>query len=86
MLEVGKITLPRQALILTYTDGLTDLQNPAGETFDEDILYDFVRRQHGRSAKSFNESLVKKLNDFRQHNEFPDDLTVLTCRIFGEEA
>jgi sigma-B regulation protein RsbU (phosphoserine phosphatase) len=84
MLEVGTVTLPHQALILTYTDGLTDLQNPAGENFDEEILYDYVRRQHGRSAKSFNDSLVAKLNDFRQHNEFPDDLTVLTCRIFGE--
>jgi sigma-B regulation protein RsbU (phosphoserine phosphatase) len=84
MLEVGTVALPHQALILTYTDGLTDLQNPAGENFDEEILYDYVRRQHGRSAKSFNNSLVAKLNDFRQHNEFPDDLTVLTCRIFGE--
>lgn len=84
MLTVGKVSLPPQALIVTYTDGLTDLQNPAGETFDEEILYDFVRRQHGRSAKSFNDALLTKLNDFRQHNEFPDDLTVLTCRIFGK--
>lgn len=84
MLTVGKVKLPPQALILTYTDGLTDLQNQAGETFDEEILYDFVRRQHGRSAKSFNDALLTKLNDFRQHNEFPDDLTVLTCRIFGK--
>jgi len=85
MLDVGTIELPSQALILTYTDGLTDLQNPAGETFDEDILYDFMRRQHGRSAKSLNDSLVGKLNDFRRHTEFPDDLTVLTCRIFSKE-
>jgi sigma-B regulation protein RsbU (phosphoserine phosphatase) len=84
MLTVGHVKLPPQSLILSYTDGLTDLQNPAGETFDETILYDFCRRQHGRSAKLFNDSLVAKLNDFRQHTEFPDDLTVLTCRIFGE--
>jgi sigma-B regulation protein RsbU (phosphoserine phosphatase) len=43
-----------------------------------------MRRQHGRSAKDVNNALVRELNDFRQNNEFPDDLTVLTCRIFGK--
>jgi sigma-B regulation protein RsbU (phosphoserine phosphatase) len=83
-LEVGKLELPSQALILTYTDGLTDLQNIAGETYEEEILYRFMRRQHGRSAKAVNDALLRELNDFRQNNEFPDDLTVLTCRIFGK--
>ncbi|MEO0734586.1 MAG: SpoIIE family protein phosphatase [Bacteroidota bacterium] len=82
MLEVGTIDLPSQALIVTYTDGLTDLQNTAGETLDEQIVYDFCRRQHGRSAASFNAALKRMLDDFRQHNDYPDDLTVLTCRIF----
>lgn len=85
MLTVGEVELPPQALILTYTDGLTDLQNPAGETFDEEILYAFCRRQHGRSARSFNDALVRKMDEFRQLSDYPDDLTVLTCRVFGEE-
>jgi sigma-B regulation protein RsbU (phosphoserine phosphatase) len=82
MLDVGTVTLPDQALVVTYTDGLTDLQNSAGETLDEQILYDFCRRQHGRSAASFNRALKVMLDDFRQNTEYPDDLTVLTCRIF----
>lgn len=82
MLEVGTIDLPSQALICTFTDGLTDLQNPAGETLDEGILYNWSRRQHGRSAASFNRSLKVFLDEFRQHTDYPDDLTVLTCRIF----
>ena len=86
MLEVGNVDLPDQALILTYTDGLTDLQNTAGETYDEDILYRFVRRQHGRSARSFNQALIRELDNFRNKTEFPDDLTVLTCRIFSKNA
>lgn len=82
MLEVGTIDLPSQALICTFTDGLTDLQNPAGESLDEDIIYNWARRQHGRSAASFNRSLKVFLDEFRQHTDYPDDLTVLTCRIF----
>ena len=86
MLEVGNIDLPQQALILTYTDGLTDLQNTAGETYDEEILYRFCRRQVGRSARSFNQGLLRELDNFRNNTEFPDDLTVLTCRIFGKTS
>ncbi|MBB4080110.1 sigma-B regulation protein RsbU (phosphoserine phosphatase) [Lewinella aquimaris] len=84
VLEVGTVDLPPQALIVTYTDGLTDLQSAAGETFEEEILYQFARRQHYRSAGLFNENLLAKLEEFRQDNEYPDDLTILTCRIFGE--
>ncbi|WP_420459224.1 PP2C family protein-serine/threonine phosphatase [Neolewinella sp.] len=84
ILEVGEVTLPPQALIVTYTDGLTDLQSAAGETFEEEILYQFARRQHYRSAKSFNANLLDKLEEFRQEEPYPDDLTILTCRIFGE--
>lgn len=83
MLEVETIDLPSQALICTFTDGLTDLQNPAGESLDEGILYDWAKRQHGRSAYSFNNALRVFLDEFRQHTEIPDDLTVLTCRIFN---
>ncbi len=56
----------------------------AGETYEEELLYRFMRRQHGRSARAVNDALLRELNDFRQNNEFPDDLTVLTCRIFGK--
>lgn len=83
ILEMGTVDLPDQALLVTYTDGLTDLQSAAGESFEEEILYQFARRQHRRSAKSFNNNLLAKLEDFRQNNEFPDDLTILTCRMFG---
>ena len=85
ILEVGTIDLPYQALLCTYTDGLTDLQNAAGECFEEHILYKFARHQQGRSAASFNEKLLNKLEDFRQNTEYPDDLTILTCRMFGPE-
>ena len=84
MLEVGTVELPPQALLITYTDGLTDLESAAGETFEEEILYEFARRQRSRSAGSFNQNLLAKLEEFRQDNPYPDDLTILTCRIFGD--
>ncbi len=84
LVEVGTVDLPPQALIVTYTDGLTDLQSAAGETFEEEILYEFARRQFSRSAATFNGNLLTKLEEFRQDQPYPDDLTILTCRIFGD--
>lgn len=83
-LEMGSVNIPDQAMIVTYTDGITDLQSPAGEYFDEEILYDFAHRQYGRSASDFNRALRNKLEDFRGSTSFPDDLTVLCCRVFNE--
>jgi sigma-B regulation protein RsbU (phosphoserine phosphatase) len=83
-LEVGEVMVPEQALLVTYTDGLTDLQSPAGEFFEEEILYDFAHRQYGRSAESFNRVLLDKLETFRGTADYPDDLTILSCRIFNE--
>ncbi|PHI21347.1 serine/threonine protein phosphatase [Lewinellaceae bacterium SD302] len=83
-LEVGEVMVPEQALLVTYTDGLTDLQSPAGEFFEEGILYDFARRQYGRSANDFNQVLLDKLEEFRGTTSYPDDLTILSCRIFNE--
>lgn len=83
-LEMGEIKVPEQALLVTYTDGLTDLQSPAGEYFEEEILYDFAKRQYGRSAAGFNAALLEKLEDFRGNTSYPDDLTILSCRFFSE--
>lgn len=83
VLDVGEVVLPEQALIVSYTDGLTDLRSAAGENFEEEILYRFARRQHYRSAREFNRNLIADLDEFRQRNAYPDDLTILTCRIFG---
>lgn len=84
-LEVGELFIPEQALLVTYTDGLTDLQSPAGEYFEEEILYNFARRQYGRSAADFNNVLIEKLEEFRGNTKYPDDLTILSCRFFRED-
>lgn len=83
-LEVGEVTIPDQALLVTYTDGLTDLQSPAGEYFDRNILYDFVGRKYGRSAAAFNLALLEKLEEFSGKTRFPDDMTILSCRFFRD--
>jgi sigma-B regulation protein RsbU (phosphoserine phosphatase) len=80
-IEMGEIPLSGSGLILTFTDGLTDLQNEEGEYFeDEDILKVFQENSVA-SASVFNEKLQKRMDEFRGSREFTDDIAVLTCKF-----
>jgi sigma-B regulation protein RsbU (phosphoserine phosphatase) len=80
-MEVGRITLDDDALIVLYTDGLTDIQNDEGTYFDEELLYPFVKENALLSTEDFNDQLQEKIESFRGTNPFPDDVSVLTCKI-----
>ena len=80
-LEVGEIYIDDEALILSYTDGLTDIRNEEGEFMDEAYGYEFLLRNHMLSASMFNEKLLEEIHLFKGAEDFPDDFTVLTCKI-----
>lgn len=80
--EVGCVPLDGEAMILSFTDGLTDLQNESGDYLNEEMLYSFVRNNYKRSAPAFNQKLMEQLESFKGGQSYPDDFTVLTCKIF----
>ena len=80
--DVGEVQLDGEAMILSFTDGLTDLQNEQEEYLNESILYDFVRQQYKSTAAEFNRKLMESLERFKGDEVYPDDFTVLTCKIF----
>jgi len=80
--EVGHEQIDYEAIILTFTDGLTDIQDADGNYFDEDILTSFALANDNLSAEGFNDQLVKTINKFMGEEKYPDDFTVLTCKIF----
>lgn len=81
-LEVGELYVDNEALILAYTDGLTDIRNEEGEFMDEAYGYDFLLRNHMLSAGMFNEKLLEEIEHFKGAESYPDDFTVLTCKIY----
>ncbi len=80
--EVGRLTVDGEAIILAFTDGLTDLQNENGEFLSEETLYAFVRNNYKLSASEFNRRLMGRLEGFKGGKGYPDDFTVLACKIF----
>ena len=69
-------------MVLSFTDGLTDLQNESGDYLNEEMLYSFVRNNYKLSASAFNRQLMDRLEVFKGGKSYPDDFTVLTCKIF----
>ena len=70
------------ALFLLYTDGLTDLQNDEDEYFDDKKVEDFIIENNELNSSDFNEKLMKEVNEFKGERSFPDDISVLTGRLF----
>lgn len=84
--EEGSMRIEREALIVMFTDGLSELQNEAGEFLDQDLGLQFLHNNNQLSAAEFNDLIMKELSKFRGEADFQDDFTVLTCKIFGKAA
>lgn len=81
-IEIGEEILDEDAFILTYTDGLTDLKNEDDEFLKPEFLHEFVRGNHHLSAAEFNKRLMVEIERFKGSNIYPDDFTVLSCKLF----
>ncbi len=80
--EIGEEQITHETLIMAYTDGLTDIRNEEGDFFDEDLGYKFVKTHYQLPVRDFNLLLKEELERFKGDTEYPDDLTVLTCKIY----
>ncbi|MBL7817725.1 MAG: serine/threonine-protein phosphatase [Saprospiraceae bacterium] len=81
-LELGEMTIDDEALLLIFTDGITDVRNPIGADFNENLVVDFMEDNKDLTVRRFNEKLMERLTDFKGSEEYPDDITVLTTRFF----
>ena len=81
-IEMGSITLKGDAMLLTFTDGLTDIRDSEGAFISEENLDSFVMSHYLLSAKGFNEELQTAVEKFMGTQVYPDDFTVLTARFF----
>lgn len=83
-IEVGRLVLEGDSIILCFTDGLTDLRNEAGEFLKEEMLHDFTQKNAHLSAKEFNDLLMTRTEKFKGNQVYPDDFTILTCRLIDQ--
>ena len=64
-------------LILLYTDGLTEAENPAGDFFGVERLSDIFIQYAHHSPEKIIDTLLKHLKQFCQSESFKDDITLM---------
>lgn len=82
VIEVGELTIEGEALLMLFTDGLIDIKNKDGEFLDQDYGQNFMLENYGLTAQAFNDKMMGEIEDFSSDDGFPDDFTILTCKIF----
>lgn len=79
--EQSKIRLAQGDTLLFFTDGLIDVQDPAGTSYGEERLKEAVVTHVGNSAQEFQAGLLRALHDFMGDAPQADDITlVVTVR------
>ncbi|HWY98306.1 MAG TPA: PP2C family protein-serine/threonine phosphatase [Bacteroidia bacterium] len=79
----GILTLRPPATLLTYTDGVIEIENDNKEEFGLEKLTDLFTtnvNEH-RTAKQLTTSIIDELKEFKDAKEYVDDITLLVCRI-----
>jgi len=67
-------------IILAFTDGVPEVENPAGEEFGVDRLIDFLRENHHLCACDLTTLLFNTIMEFSQKKKFRDDFTVIMLK------
>ena len=81
--EINEEVIPLEegSLIMCFTDGLADLKDESGNYFEDTGIEKFAVKHGTKSAESFNEELLKEIDQYRGDEEYPDDIAVITCKI-----
>ena len=80
-IEVGRQTNLEACTLLMFTDGLTDITDGKGAFFDEKRIDKVMRNNKKASPDEINEAIVNAIEEFKGTQTYPDDITILTCRV-----
>ena len=71
----------RGRLLVVYTDGLNEAENPMQDQFGEEKLLEILKTMNHAKAKEVVESLRKAVQQHRNGAEPNDDLTIMSLRV-----
>ena len=64
-------------ILVVYSDGLTDAENPKGEMFGEKRLLEIIRQEGPSGSSAIEQSLLKSLESFTHGMPQTDDITLV---------
>ncbi len=83
--QEGEVQLEEDMLLLTFTDGLTDILNDNKEMIPESLLDEVLIQNAHLDVIAFNHKLKEVLDQYRGMQSFPDDIAVLSMKYYGKK-
>jgi phosphoserine phosphatase RsbU/P len=80
--KVGKIDIPPNAVIINYTDGVTDVQNAKGLSYSTDHMVHFLQRHPETDMHNLLKGVMNEIYRFKGEMEYVDDISLLAMRIY----
>jgi phosphoserine phosphatase RsbU/P len=78
--ENETVSLSEGDILVMYTDGVVELENPTGETFGIDRLRNIIIKNKERSAKELIEQVIHETQKFTDFVTYLDDFTLVVIK------
>ncbi|MEP3388910.1 MAG: PP2C family protein-serine/threonine phosphatase [Reichenbachiella sp.] len=80
-IEMGTVDNLDQFYLFCYTDGLNEAINAEEEEFGEDRIMKAIKSVENSKPHELNDAIMKFVNDFRQGQDYRDDVTILSAKF-----
>lgn len=78
----GIITLSPGSVLLSYTDGIVELENEQNEDFGYEKLKATLKKNGNKSMLELNNVILKRLKEFKGSKPYIDDIAILSCKMY----
>ncbi|MCS6954247.1 MAG: PP2C family protein-serine/threonine phosphatase [Bryobacterales bacterium] len=68
-------------LVVMYSDGIVEAENPRGDQFGEERLLEILQENHKKSSEEIRNEVLTRVRVFLGGAHPPDDLTLLVARV-----
>lgn len=79
--EKETIQLKKGDIIVAFTDGVPEVENPNDEEFSIEAIIDFIKKNRKFSTKKMSEKLYKAIYNFSHGKKFRDDFTLIIIKV-----
>lgn len=77
----GVLHISSGSVLVCYTDGLIELENDSGESFELEKLIDILKRTNVQSMRALNETILNEAARFRENQPYIDDIALLSILV-----
>jgi phosphoserine phosphatase RsbU/P len=79
--QTSSRSMAKGDLIMLFTDGLFEVEDPSGEAFSQEQLQAAVNRHAHRSPEEFFTHLLQEIHHFSKRDSFDDDVCVVGVEV-----